>query len=169
MKLKIREIAIFSMLGALMFTSKVLMETLPNIHLVGALIVAITLVYRVKALIPIYIYVFVNGLYGGFNLWWVPYLYVWAVLWGMTMLLPRKLPKKLAPVIYMAVCGLHGLLFGVIYAPAQALLFGYDLPQTLAWIMAGFPYDVIHGISNFCMGLLILPITKAIRIADKGA
>ena len=29
----------------------------------------------------------------GFGVWWVPYLYVWTVLWGMTMLLPKKMPN----------------------------------------------------------------------------
>ncbi len=167
MKLNIREIAIFSMLGALMFASKVLMEFLPNIHLLGVFIMAITLVYRQKALYPIYIYVLINGLYGGFNLWWLPYLYIWTILWGMTMLLPKNMPKRLAPIIYMLICGLHGLLYGVLYAPAQALMFGYDLQTTLVWISLGFPYDLLHAVSNFCLGILILPIVRALRIADR--
>ena len=35
MKLKTREVAIFGMLGALMYASKVFMELLPNVHLLG--------------------------------------------------------------------------------------------------------------------------------------
>ena len=63
MKLKIREIAIFAMLGAIMFVSKVIMEGLPNIHLLGTLVIAYTITYRAKALFPIYAYVFANGLW----------------------------------------------------------------------------------------------------------
>ena len=37
MKLSVREIAVFGMLGALMYASKVLMEALPNVHLLGSL------------------------------------------------------------------------------------------------------------------------------------
>ena len=76
MKLTVREIAIFGLLGSLMYAAKAIMEALPNIHLVGALIVAYTVVYRKKALYPIYIYVLLCGLFGGFNLWSLPYLYV---------------------------------------------------------------------------------------------
>ena len=65
-----------------------------------------------------------NGIFCGFAAWWLPYLYLWAILWGVTMLLPRGLRPRLAVPMYMAVCGLHGLLFGTLYAPAQALLFG---------------------------------------------
>lgn len=50
MKLTAREIAVFGMLGAVMFASKLLMEFAPNIHLLGTFIVAFTVVYRRKAL-----------------------------------------------------------------------------------------------------------------------
>lgn len=167
MKLKVREIAVFAMLGALMFASKILMEFLPNIHLLGVFTMAITIVYRAKALYPLYIYIFINGLYAGFNVWWIPYLYIWTILWGVTMLLPKNMPPKVAPIVYMAVCGMHGFLFGTLYAPAQALLFGYDFKTTIAWIIAGLPYDAIHGVSNIICGTLILPIVKAIRATDR--
>lgn len=166
MKLTVKEMAVFGMLGALMYASKVLMEVLPNIHLLGTFVIALTLVYRRKALWPIYTFVFITGLFGGFAVWWVPYLYIWAVLWGVVMLLPQNIPHKLRPLVYMGVCAAHGFLYGVLYAPAQALLFGLDFQGTLAWIAAGLPFDLIHGISNFFCGLLILPLVKVLRRAE---
>ena len=153
---------VFAMLGAIMFVSKLVMEFLPNVHLIGALTMIYTIVYRAKALIPIYIFVFLSGLYGGFSLWWVPYLYVWTVLWAVTMLLPRKMPSKIAIPVYMVICALHGLLFGVLYAPAQALLFGFNFKQTLAWVASGFAFDVIHAVGNFVAAALILPLSGMI-------
>lgn len=167
MKINIKETVIFAMLGALMYISKWLMEFLPNIHLIGVIIVAITVVYRKKALYPIYIFVLISGLLGGFSSWWIPYLYIWTVLWGMTMLLPKKLPKKAEPIIYMVVCSLHGFLYGVLYAPAQALMFGLDFKGMIAWIVAGFPFDITHGISNLLCGILIVPLIHTIRLAEK--
>lgn len=148
------------MLGALMFCSKIIMEALPNIHLLGMFTVVYTVVFRRKALIPIYIYVFLNGLFAGFSAWWVPYLYVWTLLWGATMLIPRRLPKKALAVIYSAICCLHGLCFGILYAPVQALMYGFDFNQTLAWIAMGFTFDIIHGIGNLAAGLLIMPVSE---------
>lgn len=167
MRLTVREIAVFGMLGAVMYASKILMEVFPNVHLLGTFTIAFTLVYRKKALYPIYIYVLINGLFAGFAAWWVPYLYVWTVLWGVTMLLPQNLPRKIQPIVYMAVCAAHGFLFGTLYAPAQALMFGLDLKAALAWIVAGLPWDFAHGVSNFCAGTLILPIVSALRLAEK--
>jgi len=80
--LSVKEIAVFAMLGAIMCISVEVMEALPNVHLIGAFIVAITVVYRAKALYPIYLFVFLTGLINGFGMWWITYLYIWAVLWA---------------------------------------------------------------------------------------
>lgn len=151
---------LFAMLAAIMFCSKVVMEFLPNVHLLGVLTMVYTIVFRSKALIPIYGYVLLNGLYAGFSIWWVPYLYIWTILWGITMLLPRKMPKGVKAVVYPIVCALHGLAFGVLYAPAQAIMFGLNGEQTLAWILSGVGFDLIHGIGNLAVGLLILPLSE---------
>lgn len=163
------ELVTFAILGALMYCSKIIMEWAPNIHLLGMFTMTYTLTYRAKGLIPIYIYVFLNGLFSGFAVWWIPYLYLWAILWGVTMLLPKKMPAKIAAFVYPVICGLHGLAFGTLYAPAQALLFGFSFKQTIAWIISGLPFDVIHAVSNLCAGLLVLPLTKLLRKLDKGA
>lgn len=167
MKLNIRETAVFALLGALMYASKVIMEILPNVHLLGVFVVAITVAYRKKALYPIYIYVFLNGLFSGFSLWWIPYLYIWTLLWGAVMLLPKNIPTKARPIIYMSVCALHGFLFGTLYAPAQAIMFGLDFKATVAWIAAGLPWDFVHGVSNFFCGILICPIISVLKNSEK--
>ena len=159
----IRQICLFGILAALMFVSKIVMEALPNIHLLGMLTVVYTVVFRRKALIPIYVYVLLNGLFAGFSAWWVPYLYIWTVLWGATMLLPRNMPRAVAVVVYPILCATHGLLFGVLYAPIQALMFGFTFEQTLTWIAAGFTFDIIHMIGNFAVGLLIYPASEALK------
>lgn len=160
MKLKVRELVVFGMLGALMYASKVLMEIAPNIHLLGVFTIAFTVVYRKKALYPIYTYILLNGLFSGFATWWIPYLYLWTILWGVTMLLPQKMSPKGKVIVYMIVNACHGFLFGILYAPAQALLYGLSFEGMLAWIAAGLPFDLIHGVSNFFCGILIVPITK---------
>ena len=165
--LSIRDMAVFGMLGALMFVTKVIMEAIPNIHLLGLFIMVFTLTYRVRALIPIYIYVFLNGIIEGFSYWWITYLYVWTILWGVTMLLPRNMPVWLCSIVYPLVCTLHGLSFGVLYAPVQALMFGYTLEETMLWIAGGLTFDVLHAIGNFAAGLFILPLHRALEKLEK--
>ena len=81
----------------------------------------------------------------------------------MTMLIPINIPKWLAVILYPAVCGLFGLLFGTLYAPAQALLYSYDLKTTIKWIMVGLPYDVIHAVGNVALGILVYPLSNVIK------
>ena len=163
------ELVLFALLADVMFVSKILMEALPNIHLLAMLIAVFTVTFRVKALIPIYLYVFLDGLVHGFPTWWVPYLYIWTILWGMVMLLPRRMPRGLAPFVYATVCGLHGFLFGILYAPAEAWLFGLNFEDMLLWLAAGIPYDVTHGISDFLVSLLLtMPLSAMLgRLTKK--
>lgn len=169
MKLTINEIAKFGMLGGVMYVSKLAMEFMPNVHLLAMFIVALTIVYRWKALYPLYVFVLLCGMFNGFATWWIPYLYIWTILWAATMLLPKKLNKKAEPFIYMLVAGLHGYLFGTLYAPMQALLFHLNFKQTMAWIIAGLPWDFVHGTSNLICGILIVPLIKVLRLAEKSA
>ena len=168
MKLSIREITVFAMLSAVMFVSKVVMEGIPNVHLLGTFVVAFTLAYRAKALFPIYGYVLVNGIWEGFSPFgWLPELYLWLILWAAVMLLPKKMPACIAPVIYMLVSGLHGLCFGLLYAPVYALFAGMGWDRVWLWVAAGLPFDIIHGIGNFVLGILIIPIAALLKKLNK--
>ena len=135
MKLSVREIAVFGMLGALMYASKVLMEALPNVHLLGVFVVALTVVYRKKALYPIYTYVLINGLMAGFALWWLPYLNLLPCCGRAAMLLP---PGRSA----------SGRRCNAVYQVAETVRFPSRPPApdaggllTISWILAGLPWD----------------------------
>lgn len=161
--LTLREIVLFGLFPAIIYAAQLAMSALPNVHLTGMFIMLMTLLFRAKALIPLYVYVVLMGVTNGFNVWWIPYLYIWTVLWGMTMLIPRKIPDKWAMIVYPAVCALHGFCYGLLYAPTQALIFGYNFEQTVTWILSGLPFDAMHGVGNLFMGTLILPLLKALR------
>lgn len=159
-RLDLRHLVIFAMLGTILFISKQVLEVLPNVELVSSLTMVYTLVYRRRALIPVYLFVFMEGILAGFGIWWYPYLYLWLVLWGMTMLLPRRMPMWLRVPVYAGTCGLFGLAYGSLYAPYQAAVFlGWDLHKMLAWIAAGLPWDLTHALGNLALGTLILPLS----------
>ena len=167
-RLDLRHLVIFAMLGTLMFASKQVMEVLPNVHMLGMLTMVYTLVYRKLALIPIYLFIFLEGIYAGFALWWIPYLYLWAVLWGVTMLLPKRMPPAVQVPVYMVVCALHGLCYGLLYAPYQCYAFmGGDWSKVPAWIALGLPWDLTHALGNLAMGVLIVPLTTLLRKLER--
>ncbi len=167
--LSVREITLFSMLGTLIFCTQVALEALPNIHLTGVFVILYTAVFRKKALIPIYLYVLLIGVRWGFGIAWIPYLYLWLILWAAVMLIPKNISPKKAAILYPFLGLLHGILFGILYAPAQAILFGLSFQQTLVWIASGFTFDLIHGASNFVLCGLVVPLSKLLHKLAKRA
>ena len=163
MKLTTRELVLFALLSAVMYLSKIVMEVLPNIHLLATLTITYMVVYRKKALLPLFVFIFLTGLLNGFGLWWIPYLYLWPLLWGAAMLLPRQMKPALAIPVYMGLAALHGFLYGTLYAPFQALVYGLSWDGMIAWILAGLPWDLTHGIGNCLAALLIWPLCTLLQ------
>jgi len=164
-----RDITVFATLSAMMFLSWVGLQWAPNVHPLALFIAAATLTYRGRALLPLYGYVLLAGVYSGFSMWWVPYLYIWLPLWGAFMLLGRfQLAVTVKAPFYMIVCGLHGLSFGVLYAPMQMILFGLSFRAVLAWIVAGLPFDIIHAAGNFAAGSLVVPLALLLKRLESG-
>ena len=155
------------MFGALMFCSKLLLEWAPNIHLIDLFIIALTVVYRKRALVPLYLFVFLTLLVNGFSPWLLAYLYVWLFPWALTMLLPRRLPRAALGVCYVLIGGLHGILFGILYAPAQAVLFGLNFKELLVWIAAGSLFDITHAVGNMAACTLVLPLVALLSRLEK--
>ncbi|MBE7092808.1 MAG: hypothetical protein E7365_06490 [Clostridiales bacterium] len=166
-KLTVKEITLFALLGAIMFCGDIFLEVFPNIHLVGVLTVVYTIVFRVKALIPIYLYVFITLLLNGFGFWSLPYLYLWLILWIIVIILPKNMPVWLQWFVYPFVCMLHGLSFGILYAPAHAIMFGLNFEGIKAWIISGLGFDVLHAVGNLAGGLLIIPLASLLRTLKK--
>ena len=42
-------------------------------------------------------------------------------------------------------------------------MFGLDWQGMLAWIASGLYFDIIHGISNFALGFLVLPLSELLK------
>lgn len=167
MKLTVRELVTFAMLGSLMWVSKLVMEWLPNMHLLAVITVAVTVCYRQKALYILATYILLLGAVNGFPPWWVIHTYVWTILWGATMLLPRRMKPAVAAVVYAVLGGAHGFLYGTMCAPVQVLLFGTSVAQIPAWIVAGLPFDITHGVSNVIASVLTLPLIALIRRCER--
>lgn len=51
--------------------------------------------------------------------------------------------------------------------PGTGNSFGLSFKGMIAWIIAGLPWDFVHGISNFFCGILIVPIVTLLRKLEK--
>jgi len=142
-------------MGALMVGTQVAMAALPNINLVSVLIILTVIIYGAKAFYPVAVFVMLEGLIYGFGLWFINYLYVWAVLTAIALIF-RKNESRL---IWAAIAGLFGLLFGLLCAIPYIFIGGPAF--ALSYWVSGIPFDITHCISNFVLTLLLLnPLSK---------
>ena len=156
MKLNLRQIALFGMLGALTFGAKVAMAGLPNIEPVSLMVMLFAVVFGWKGLYPVYLYVLMEMILYPVGYWNLNYLYVWAILFLLALLL-RRLKN---PIWWALVSGLFGTAFGLLCAPVYMITFG-SVSYGIRWWIAGLPFDALHGVGNFCIALvLFVPLRK---------
>ena len=147
--MKIKDIALIGLMSAILVALQVALGFLPNIELVSLLIIVYTLVFGRKALYIIYVFVAVEGVIYGIGLWWINYLYVWTILFLIVMLLR----KQHSPLIWAIISGFFGLAFGALCAIPNLFLSGFE--SAISYFIAGIPYDILHGIGNFVVTLLL--------------
>ena len=158
LKPTLREVALFGILGALTFGTKVAMSFLPNIEPVSLFVMLYAVVFGRKALYPIYLYVLLEILFYGIHLWNINYLYVWVIL-ALGAWLMRKSENPLA---WALLSGVFGLFFGALCAPVY--LFSGGLAFAVSWWISGIPFDLLHCAGNFVMALLLfIPLRRLLE------
>lgn len=150
MKLNVREIALFGVLGSLTFAAKLVMSGLPNIEPVSLMVMLFAVTFGKKSIYPIYVYVAMEILVYGINLWNVYYLYIWLVL-AVAAYFMRNNRQPLNWAILSAV---FGLAFGVLCGITDIFVLGGIAPAVGKWT-SGIMFDVVHCVSNFLIALLL--------------
>ena len=83
MKLKTRELVLAAMLSALLIAAKQAMSFIPNFEPVTLLLILYTLHFPRMTPLIIYVFVAVQVLLYGFNVWVYMYLYIWIILYAV--------------------------------------------------------------------------------------
>lgn len=163
--MKLREIPLLGMLSAILLVVQITLSFVPNVELVSLLIIIYTLVLGKKVFYVISIFIFLEGLFYGFGLWWINYLYIWFILALVTMLLR----KETSAIVWALVVGFFGLSFGALCAipyffmglASGGLEGGFN--TALAYWISGIIFDLVHAISNFLLALVLFkPLYKLI-------
>lgn len=161
-----RDVTVLGLATALVFSLQIAMAGLPNIEPVSLLILLYTLYFRKKTLLVIYAFALLEGVWHGFHLWWVMYLYVWTILWAVVMLLSRK-GRRHGAFFWAVVSGLFGLSFGFFCSFPYAATGG--LKMAWSWWLAGLSFDVLHGAGNFVLALVLFhPLDRAMSALRLG-
>ena len=112
--MKTKSIVLIGMMSSLLFVGQVALAFLPNVEIVSLLIILYTLIFKKKTIFIIYVFVLLEGLMYGFGVWWFGYLYIWTILYFITMLLN----KMTSPFYWSLTSAAFGLSFGALYFPS---------------------------------------------------
>ena len=145
-----RRVVLCALLAALMVVLQVAMSFLPNIEPVSLLVLVYALVFGRDVFYIIYTFVFLEGLIFGFHLWWMTYLYIWA-LWALAVLLAGR-GKERSSLLWAAASGAFGLSFGAL--DALPYLAGGPMAAFSRWV-SGIPFDLLHCAGNFFLALVL--------------
>lgn len=145
-----KSIPSITMMAALLEVSKIALSAVPNIEVITLLIVAFTLTMGRKTLCAVLVFVGLECLVWGIHLWTVMYLFVWPLLVLLVWLFRKRGNFWLS---FLA--GIFGLFFGALCAVPYLAIGG--LPMAFAWWISGIAWDLVHGVSNFVLCLVLLP------------
>lgn len=161
----LKDIPLIGMLTAVLLVVQVALGFLPNIELVSLLIIIYTLVFKKNSFYIIGVFIILEGIIYGFGLWWINYLYIWFILALITYIFK----KETSPVVWALISGFFGLSFGALCSIPYffmglangTLQSGFN--TALAYWISGIPFDLVHGIANFFVALLLFsPLYKLI-------
>ena len=157
-QLSVREMVLFSILAAMTFAAKYVMSFLPNIEPTSLMVMLFAVVFGKKWVYPVYLYVMLEILFYGINLWSINYLYVWAVL----AIAAGWMKDMKQPLAWALLSGVFGLLFGVLCGIVDVFIGGFSYAVT-KWI-SGIPFDIAHCVGNFVMALILfVPMRKLLE------
>lgn len=162
-KITALDVALVGLMVAVIEVFKFVMMGLPNIELTSFWLVLFSKNFGKKVYFVVPVFVLIEGIIFGFNLWWISYLYIWPLLVFVT----RILKKNNSALIWASVSAIFGLAFGALCAIPYAFT-GTDLQSGLTiafnWWIAGIPWDIAHCGGNFVlMMLLYKPLSNVMQ------
>ena len=158
-----------ALFGALLHISQIVLAGLPNIELVSLLIIVWTRVFRWGAIPGISVFILLQGLLYGFGIYWISYLYIWFLLWGIVMLIPnRPVPPLLRAGSWALLSGAYGFAFGALTAIPWFFMGGPS--AALAYWLSGLVFDALHAGGNFVFALVLaVPLTDVLGKIGRSA
>lgn len=160
-KITARDVAEIGVMSATLTAGKMAMSFLPNIEIVSFLIIMYALYFGRKVFFAIFVFIAVECMIWGFNIWTVMYLYVWPLLAGITLLLSNQ--KSI--MFWSLVSAIFGLAFGGLCSLVYIFTGGFK--AAFAWWVAGIPMDVAHCVGNFAVMLALYKPIRTVMVKMK--
>ena len=148
--IKAKDITLIGMMIAVIEVCKVVFAGIPNVELTSFWIVMFCMYFGGKMFYVIPAFILIEGMMYGFGLWWIQYLIAWPVLAIVAGGLRGKVDSAFG---WAIVSGIFGLMFGALCAIPYLFMGGVG--TAFGWWVAGIPWDLVHGVANFVIMLVL--------------
>lgn len=149
LSLTTKDIVLMGLMLASIEVVKSALSFIAGVEMVTLLFILYTLYFRKKMVYLLLCFYLTEGVLYGFGIWWFAYLYIWALLvWLVYLFRKRK-----SVWFWSVLSGLFGLSFGLLCSFMS--LFAGGIKVAVSWWIAGIPTDILHGISNFVICLVL--------------
>lgn len=163
-QLLIKDICMTGIMVAVIEVCKIALSFLPNTELTTFWLIMFTLFFGRRSAFAVPVFILLEGCVYGFGIWWVMYLYIWPLLVLFTWIFRRQESIW----FWSTLSAVFGLLFGLFCAVPYIVTgcVGADIKAGLytafTWWVAGIPWDIMHGISNFILMLILYHPVRAV-------
>ncbi len=162
----VRDITLVGMMVAVIEVCKVALSWAPNIELTTFWLILFTLFFGKKIAFVVPVFILLEGTMYGIHLWWIMYLYAWPLLVWITWLFRGQKSVWFWSILSCV----FGLSFGFLCSFPYVVIGAVDggirngLYAGFTWWIAGIPWDIVHGIANFVlMMVLYQPVYMIMR------
>lgn len=144
-----KDIALMGVMLAVLEIAKFALSSIAGVEVVTLLFIVYTLFFGKKMVYMLPAYLLIDGILSGFGIWWFMYVYIWALLVWITYMFR----KNKSVWFWSMISGLFGLFFGLLCCPVYFITNGVQ--TGIAWWIAGIPTDILHGVSNFVLCMIL--------------
>ena len=170
LKFTAKDIALIGVMVAVIEACKVALMHIPNVELTTFWIIIFAIYFGRRIFFVIPVFILIEGFMFGIGTWWIMYLYLWPILAIIALIFK----KTTSAVTWSIIAGLFGLLFGFfgaipyIFIGSAGANLTAGLSTAFAWWIAGIPWDLVHGIANFIIMLVLFhPVTRVMKLVNK--
>lgn len=158
MKISAKDAAEIGIMSATLSAGKFALSFLPNIEIVTLLMILYTIYFGKKAILSAFVFTALECMLWGFGLWVIMYMYIWPLLVWFALIFREK---KHA-LFWALLSGMFGLSYGGLCALVYVATSGIN--AGFAWWIAGIPFDIVHGISNFIIMIILFnPLSSVMK------
>ncbi len=163
--LDVYDIVLVGILSATLTAGKMALAFVPNVEIVTLLFILYTVTLGLKkALLTAIIFSTIEIFIYGFSTWILGYYFIWPALILITWVLRKTVNSEYG---YAIIGGLFGLCFGMFFAVFESIFYGWA--YGFSYWVRGIPMDILHGVSNFIVILLLYkPLSKILKKCKAG-